>query len=507
MEQQLTEMKFRFFTNVSHELRTPLTLILTPLQSLRRRLGEVSTDTIGTQLTLIDNNAQKLLSLVNRLLDFRKLEMGQQKLELSNGDFCEFVDHVCETFRPLSREKGIGLGCAIPNKSLYMNFDKAKMQLILSNLLSNAFKFTPEGGNIAVSVMELPDKTVRLQVSDTGRGIDAKDLPHIFERFYQSRAAFDTSVTGTGIGLNMVQEMVHLHGGTVSVESTVGKGTTFMVMLPQTPSSTVPDGASVHAKEETLLPASKDERGATILVVDDNDEFRQFLSNELSESYNILQAANGEEALQMMQEHDIDMIVSDVMMPQMDGMELCRRIKQDVSTSHVMVILLTARTAEDVKIEGFRSGADDYLSKPFNMEMLQLRISHLLELRRKRNEDFQQGEEVKVEEVALNEIDQKFMNDALAALERNLSNEDYDLDTLASDVCMSRSTLYRKILSLTGQKPTEFIRTVRLKHAARLIKEGKHSLTNIGFMCGFSSTSYFYRCFKKQYGVQPGSYK
>ena len=305
----------------------------------------------------------------------------------------------------------------------------------------------------------------------------------------------------------MVQEMVHLHGGTVSVESTVGKGTTFMVMLPQTPSSTVPDGASVHAKEETLLPASKDERGATILVVDDNDEFRQFLSNELSESYNILQAANGEEALQMMQEHDIDMIVSDVMMPQMDGMELCRRIKQDVSTSHVMVILLTARTAEDVKIEGFRSGADDYLSKPFNMEMLQLRISHLLELRRKRNEDFQQGEEVKVEEVALNEIDQKFMNDALAALERNLSNEDYDLDTLASDVCMSRSTLYRKILSLTGQKPTEFIRTVRLKHAARLIKEGKHSLTNIGFMCGFSSTSYFYRCFKKQYGVQPGSYK
>ena len=191
----------------------------------------------------------------------------------------------------------------------------------------------------------------------------------------------------------------------------------------------------------------------------------------------------------------------------MDGMELCRRVKQDINTSHMMVILLTARTAEEVKIEGFRAGADDYLSKPFNMEMLQLRISHLLELRRKRNEEFQKGEEVKVEEVALNEIDQKFMNDALAAVEKNMDNEEYDIDAFASDVCMSRSTLYRKIISLTGQKPSEFIRTIRLKHAARLIKEGKHSLTEIGYMCGFSSTSYFYRCFKKQYGVQPGCYQ
>jgi len=526
MEQRLTEMKFRFFTNVSHELRTPLTLILTPLQSLRRRLGEISTETIGTQLALIDTNAQRLLSLVNHLLDFRKLEMGQQKLELSNGDFYEFVDQVCETFRPLSREKSIGLGCAIPNKSLYMNFDKTKMQHVISNLLSNAFKFTPEGGNIAVSVSQMPDKKVRLQVSDTGCGISDKDLPHIFERFFQSRAAADTSATGTGIGLNMVQEMVQLHGGTVAVESTVGKGTTFTVTLPtdrptrQTQPLPVREGSGYTQGQSAAdgaiySPPSEGGAGggsvgaggeATLLIVDDNDEFRQFLSGELAENYNILQATNGEEALRMVQDNDIDLIVSDVMMPQMDGMEFCRRMKQDVNTSHIMVILLTARTAEEVKIEGFRSGADDYLSKPFNMEMLQLRISHLLELRRIRNQDFQKGEEVKVEEVALNEIDQKFMNDALAAVEKNMSNEEYDIEAFASDVCMSRSTLYRKIVSLTGQKPSEFIRTIRLKHAARLIKEGRYSLTEIGYLCGFSSTSYFYRCFKKQYGVQPGSY-
>jgi signal transduction histidine kinase/DNA-binding response OmpR family regulator/ligand-binding sensor domain-containing protein len=505
MEQQLTEMKFRFFTNVSHELRTPLTLILTPLQSLRRRLGEVSTETIGTQLALIDTNAQRLLSLVNRLLDFRKLEMGQQKLELSNGDIYEFVGQVCETFRPLSREKSIGLGCAIPNKSLYMNFDKTKMQHIISNLLSNAFKFTPEGGNIAVSVSELPEKKVRLQVSDTGCGINAKDLPHVFERFFQSRSASDTSATGTGIGLNMVQEMVQLQGGTVAVESAVGKGTTFIVTLStDLRASETPVQISEPAGE---IQTETSHNASNILIVDDNDEFRQFLCSELSETYNILQATNGEEALQIVQDNDIDLIVSDVMMPQMDGMELCRRVKQDINTSHMMVILLTARTAEEVKIEGFRAGADDYLSKPFNMEMLQLRISHLLELRRKRNEEFQKGEEVKVEEVALNEIDQKFMNDALAAVEKNMDNEEYDIDAFASDVCMSRSTLYRKIISLTGQKPSEFIRTIRLKHAARLIKEGKHSLTEIGYMCGFSSTSYFYRCFKKQYGVQPGCYQ
>ncbi len=508
MEEQLTEMKFSFFTNISHELRTPLTLILTPLQSLQRKIGETSNETIRTQLSLIESNAQRLLTLVNRLLDFRKMEMGQQKLELASGDFYDFVNTVCEAFRPLSREKSIGLGCAIPNKSLYMMFDKVKVQHIISNLLSNAFKFTSAGGNIAVSVCEVGDNKVRLTVKDTGCGIDERDLPHVFERFFQSRSGRKSSEAGTGIGLNMVQEMTHLHGGTVSVASKVGEGTTFTVILPTDLRTDYHEQTDIVGNPVTVKDSSMDGKQwtANLLIVDDNDEFRQFLAGELSADYNILQASNGEEALQMVQNHDVDLVVSDVMMPQMDGMEFCRRIKEDVNTSHIAVILLTARSAEEAKIAGFRSGADDYLSKPFNMEMLQLRISHLLELRQKRTEEFSKGEEVKVEDMTENELDRKFLTDAMAAVEKNLDNDAYDIDAFASDVCMSRSTVYRKLVSLTGQKPSEFIRTIRLKHAARLIKEGRHSLTDIGYMCGFSSTSYFYRCFKKQYGVNPGNY-
>ena len=378
------------------------------------------------------------------------------------------------------------------------------MQHILYNLLSNAFKFTPAGGQIAVSVAKTDTEWLSITVKDTGCGIPSRDLPHIFDRYYQSKNTADPSVTGTGIGLHLTKEYLQLHGGSITVNSKLGEGTTFTAFLP----------TNIKMKEQPL-PAEPhqqaegpetESRKANLLIVDDNDEFRQFLCGELAEQYNIHQAANGEEALTVIAEQDIDLMVSDVMMPAMDGMTLCRRIKQDVNTSHVMVILLTARTAEESKIEGFRAGADDYLSKPFNMEMLQLRISHLLELRRQRNQDFLKGEDVEVEAVALNEIDQKFLRSAVEAIERHLSNEEYDIDALAADVCMSRSTLYRKLHSLTGQKPSLFIRAIRLKHAARMIKEGSYNLTEISTLCGFSSPSYFSRCFKAQYGIPPGSY-
>lgn len=460
---------------------------------------------ISNQLIMIERNAQRLLSLVNNLLDFRKLEMGQQKLDLTNGDVYDFIRTVCETFRPVSTGKGIGLGYAIPNEQLYVNFDYKKLQHILYNLLSNAFKFTPNGGQIAVSVTETAPHQLSITVKDSGCGIPGRDLPHIFDRYYQSKNNIDPAVTGTGIGLHLTKEYVQLHGGTISVSSKLGEGSTFTILLPT--------DLKTHEKTLTAEPESQTEsqepesRKANLLIVDDNDEFRQFLCGELSEQYNIYQAANGEDALAVMAEQDIDVMVSDVMMPVMDGMTLCRRIKQDISTSHVMVILLTARTAEESQMEGFRAGADDYLSKPFNMEMLQLRISHLLDLRRLRNQDFLKGEEVKVEEVALNEIDQNFLRSAVEAVEKHLNNEGYDIDALAADVFMSRSTLYRKIHSLTGEKPSIFIRAIRLKHAARLIKEGKYTLAEISDLCGFSSPSYFSRCFKSQYGIQPGNYK
>ena len=512
MDVQLTEMKLRFFTNISHELRTPLTLILTPLESMVKRIDrwqqedqeETHLAFISSQLMMIQRNAQRLLSLVNNLLDFRKLEMGQQKLELTNGDIFDFIRTVCETFRPISTEKGIGLGYAIPNEQLYINFDSRKLQHILYNLLSNAFKFTPAGGQIAVSIAKTDTEWLSITVKDTGCGIPSRDLPHIFDRYYQSKNTADPSVTGTGIGLHLTKEYLQLHGGSITVSSKLDEGTTFTALLPTNlKMKELPQPAESHQQAEAPETES---RKANLLIVDDNGEFRQFLCGELAEQYNIHQAANGEEALTVIAEQDIDLMVSDVMMPAMDGMTLCRHIKQDVSTSHVMVILLTARTAEESKIEGFRAGADDYLSKPFNMEMLQLRISHLLELRRQRNQDFLKGEDVEVEAVALNEIDQKFLRSAVEAIERHLSNEEYDIDALAADVCMSRSTLYRKLHSLTGQKPSLFIRAIRLKHAARMIKEGSYNLTEISTLCGFSSPSYFSRCFKAQYGIPPASY-
>ena len=513
MDVQLTEMKLRFFTNISHELRTPLTLILTPLESMVKKIDhwqqenqeETHLAFISSQLMMIQRNAQRLLSLVNNLLDFRKLEMGQQKLELTNGDILDFIRSVCEMFRPISTEKGIGLGYAIPNEQLYINFDSRKLQHILYNLLSNAFKFTPAGGQIAVSVAKTDTEWLCITVKDNGCGIPNRDLPHIFDRYYQSKNTAAPLVSGTGIGLHLTKEYVELHGGSITVSSKPGEGTAFTALLPtnlKMKELSLP--AEPHPQAEAPEPES---HKANLLIVDDNDEFRQFLCSELVEQYNIHQAANGEEALTMIAEQDIDLMVSDVMMPAMDGMTLCRRIKQDVNTSHVMVILLTARTAEDSRMEGFRAGADDYLSKPFNMEMLQLRISHLLELRRQRNQDFLKGEDVEVETVALNEIDQKFLRSAVEAIEQHLSDEEYDIDALAADVCMSRSTLYRKLHSLTGQKPTIFIRAIRLKHAARMIKEGSYNLTEISTLCGFSSPSYFSRCFKAQYGIPPGNYK
>ena len=513
MNVQLTELKLRFFTNISHELRTPLTLILTPLESLLKKLEvweQEGTDNpklsiVGNQLVTMEKNANRLLNLVNKLLDFRKLEMGQQKLELTNGDLCDFIRTVCETFRSISSEKGIALVYDIPKENFYMNFDSNKLQHIMYNLLSNAFKFTSSGGQITVGVVESSSDIIGITVKDTGCGIPTRDLPYVFDRYYQSTKSVSPNVTGTGIGLHLTKEYVQMHGGSITVTSKQGEGSTFTVLLP----TNLQLNGNVVSQEDTSSPQTASEpdvQKASILIVDDNHEFRQFLASELTDLYHVHQASDGKEALQVVQEQDIDLVVSDVMMPGMDGLELCRNIKQDINTSHIMVILLTARSAEDAKLEGFRSGADEYLSKPFNMEMLQLRINHLLELRKMRSQDFLKSEEMKVEEVAINEIDQKFLRQAIEAVEKNLNNEEYDVDALASDVYMSRSTLYRKIHSLTGQKPSIFIRTIRLKHAARLIKEGQHTITEISDMCGFSSLSYFSRSFKAQYGIQPGNY-
>lgn len=524
MEQRLTEMKFQFFTNVSHELRTPLTLISTPLDAAMQRLhalDEADADTtsyIKKKLQGACLHANELSALIDKLLDFRKLEMKEQTLHLSNGDVTAFLRSAVESFRPLAEKKGIALGVVVPQGALYMNFDADKLHHIMGNLLSNAVKFSQRGGSIVATVSQLPHKMLEITVADTGAGIAPDDLPHIFERYYQARH----TQGGTGIGLQLVETFCKMHGGSVTVESRLGHGSTFTVLIPtdlttthQTPdtaASRKPDSkdtigtAHGDATGDAPNPAQQEHRPC-LLVVDDNAELRDMLADEFLHSYRILQAANGQEALDVLRGEEVDLVVSDVMMPVMDGYALCEAIRSDISISHTLVILLTAKTAEESKIQGFRSGADAYLSKPFNMQMLKVRMETLLRQRSERHHAFQHQAELPIEEAATDDLDREFLQQAMAAVERHLCEEAYSVEDFSADLAMSKSTLYRKLGSISGQKPKEFIRTIRLRHAAGLLKSGRHTVSEVAALTGFSYTSYFCKCFKEMYGVQPGNYK
>ena len=520
VEQQVTEMKFRFFTNISHELRTPLTLIITPVESLIHAFSEQKA---RKTLPSVYRNAKELLELINRLLDFRKLEMGEQKLDLANGDIYEYIRSSAEAFRPMAEARQIQLLCKVPEGSLYMFFDRRKLHHIIYNLLSNAFKFSQEGGLVRIETVpdDLHAGMIRIVVEDCGKGIDEKDLPHIFERFYQASSSRQSDVHGTGIGLNMVKEFVLLHQGSIDVSSKVGRGTSFTILLPLTlggKGGAEPAHANPHVADsqqsQVFLPAS-DVRGAdadirqgkpVILLVDDNVEFRQFLSDDLSNHYQVIEAANGRQALQLAQENDVDVVVSDVMMPVMDGNELCRKLKEEVSTSHIFVILLTARAGEDSELEGYQSGADCYINKPFNMEILHNRIRHFLDMQVRRKEHFVKEDTKTVEESITSEIDRQVLSKAVAIVEKHIADESFSVELLSSDMCMSRMNLYRKLRSLTGQSPVEFIRTIRLKRAGELLLHSDMTVAEVADAVGFGTASHFSRCFREFFGVSPSQY-
>lgn len=499
MEQQLADMKMRFFTNISHELRTPLTMIVTPLDTL---CADPSLAAHHTTLSLMQRNANHLLTLINRLLEFRKLEMQQERPHLSLGDLSDLVRTATASFSHMAIAHGIKLSCnTVPDdgQPLLRRYDPQQMQHILFNLISNALKYTPDGGQVSVSLSLAEDGQTVLTVSDTGMGISPDDLPHIFDRYY--RATSTSSTTGTGIGLSIVKECVKMHGGTITAESTVGKGTVFRVSLP------------LHEEdkgetEEVVREVSTSQR-PSLLLVEDNAEFRTWMSNELRKAgYDILEASDGEEALATVAANpDISIIVSDVMMPRMDGNELTRQIKSNLQTSHIPIILLTAKSGDESMLMGYNAGADLYLTKPFSMSLLLDRIRHLFEQHQQRSKIFLESVDIKSDEVATNERDREFVESAVRAVERNLNNVEYSVEQFADDLCMSRANLFRKLRALTQQSPSEFIRTIRLKHAARLILIGKLPINEISDFCGFSSPSYFNRVFKEMFGCPPGQYK
>ena len=499
--EEMNQMKFRFFTNVSHEFRTPLTLIITPLGLI---INEVDDEKLKKKLVSIYRNAQGLLKLVNQLLDFRKLEMKGEKLTLVYGEITQYVHQLYANFQSITTEKKINFKIELPLQPVYMYFDQDKIYKIINNLLSNAYKFTPEGGEINIRLCE-EENDLLLEISDSGVGIPVENLPYIFERFYQvSSECLDN--TGSGIGLHLVKEYVNLLQGKIEVMSIPNVGTTFSILIPTIlhPQKTEKEECRDTDKGISVQPSAT--KKFTILLVEDNEEFRTFMKEQLDYSYWIIEAKNGSEGEKLAIERNPDLIVSDVMMPIMDGMTLCERIKTNIQTSHIPVILLTARTSDEDKTHGYKVGADSYITKPFSFNMLLTRILKLIELQEKRKQSFHKNIEVAPSSITITSLDQKMVHKVLCCVERNMDNPEFSVEQLASDIGMTRMSLYRKLQSLTGQSPVEFIRSIRLKRAAQLLKDTDLSIKEIADMTGFNATRYFTKCFKEMFDVLPSEY-
>lgn len=514
---ELEEMKYRFFTNISHEFRTLLTLIITPIGSILKRTTDGET---RHQLNDVSRNAGDLLQLVNQLLDFRKMEMNGEHLNLTSGNLNEFIQYTTMKFMPLAEQKNIRLAFEDKTEGLFMYFDKDKVGKILTNLLSNAFKFTKAGGSVCVSLEKCildSRRCAHIIVEDTGCGIPKEDQAHVFERFYRTEQDSSSQQIGSGIGLNMVYEYIQLHEGKVSLESEEGKGARFIVDIPADLKREVQQEASEENRIASPVMADVVDGAVgvqtfrkiekTVLVVEDNEDFSHFLSQELGRIYNkVLTAKDGIEGAMMAEAENPDIIVSDVMMPRMNGTDMCRRIKENIETSHIPIILLTAWSTDEGRAEGYKAGADAYIAKPFDMEVLLARISNLLEKQEKRQRDFSHSISLDPKTVTDSSPDEDFLKEVIACIEKNIDNSEYTIDSLSTDVVMSRMSLYRKMKSLTGQTPADFIRTVRLKTAAKLLKEEKCTVSEACYRTGFASPQNFAKHFKEMFGVLPSQY-
>jgi len=510
---QITEMKLQFFTNISHDLRTPLTLIIAPIDNIVKKLEHGQTPpTLLPQLKNIRKNAQLLLSQVGSLLDFRRLDVGVETLHPSASDIVAQLGSICLSFDDYSKERDIALQCNSQEPSFVMTYDKEKMNKIIYNLLSNAFKFTPEGGTISVHFRH-DERQACIVVADTGRGIPDHDKHSIFHRFYLS-AANDRSQTGSGIGLHIVKEYVTMHGGTISVSDNTPQGSVFTLHLPLQPTSTqAPTKDTQCATDEgvaapnALLTTAEADKAATrrtVLVVDDNNDMLAFIAESMAETYEVCTATDGQKALDLLTNRpDVSLIVSDVMMPGIDGFELCRRLKSDIHTSHIPVILLTARTTDQSRIEGLQLGADDYITKPFNMDMLLLRVQKFMEWADKSHKDFRKKLDVSPSDITITPLDEQFLQKAIQTVEERMGDSDFTVEVMGQELGMSRSFLYKKLMAVTGLGPAEFIRTLRIKRGMALLERSQMQVTEIAYTVGFNSLKSFTMNFKTEYGMTP----
>lgn len=504
-KEELDQMKLNFFTNISHELRTPLSLIMTPLDLLQKEVGDRQ---LKDKLASIYRHSKELLSMVNQLLDFRKLEVRGEQLLLSHGDMVEFLENIYTSFKTVADGRQLAFTFRAAGAPVYMFFDRDKMLKVTNNLLSNAFKFTADGGKVQMLVTTHETdgrKWIRLAVSDTGAGIAAQELPRIFERFHQARNQAGNQ-SGSGIGLYLVREYVSLHGGEVSADSEPGEGSSFYVDLP-TDLDGGPANAALPETAGQSQPKASAGQGRKILVVEDNAEFRQFLVTQLSGRYDVIQAGDGEEGEQQALQCGPDLILSDVMMPRMDGIVFCQRLKSNIQTCHIPVILLTARISDDARMSVYSAGADSYMTKPFVYEMLLTRIEKLIEQQERRKALFHTTIEVTPSSVTINSLDEALVQKALQSVEDNMDNPLYGVENLGRDIGLSRGNIYRKLQSITGMTPVDFIRSIRLKRAAQLLRDSALNVTEIADMTGFNTLKYFNKHFKETFGITPTQYR
>jgi len=540
---ELQRIKLEFFTNISHEFRTPLTLIKGPLEYLQKKRSTLKEATIQEQYGLMHKNTTYLLRLVNQLLDFRKINQGKMRLVMRNSNIIDFIKEVGEPFQFLARKKSIDFNIESDDDKIIAWFDHDALEKIVNNLLSNAFKFTPELGTVNITISKAnattdteilnskkrTNEAVIIKVSDTGQGIPKSKTKTIFERFYVQKDGVNNNSEGIGIGLSFTKSLIDLHQGVISVDSDLSKGTTFIVCLPSEKSAyeNIPE---ITCKEEIdndfLVRSSEAESFAIdindeiedqnlsksrsklpiLLIVDDNEDIRTFIKQALGDTFTVYEAENGEQGFEIATKVIPNIIVSDIVMPIMDGIELCEKLKIKKETSHIPVLMLTAKSSKESELNALTIGADDYISKPFSMELLQLKLTNLTKSREKLRKQFNRDVNLTPKDVTVTSADETFLKQAIEIVEKHMMNTDFSVEMLVKEMGFSRSTLYFKFKEITGLSSSEFIRNIRLKRAMQLLSQSDLSVKEIMYMTGFNTASYFSKCFKKQFGVRPSEY-
>ncbi|WP_184546580.1 hybrid sensor histidine kinase/response regulator transcription factor [Mucilaginibacter sp. FT3.2] len=512
---QLDLMKIKFFVNISHEFRTPLSLILSPIDDLIKVSDKPDQQ---HHLTMIKRNSKRLLNLVNQLVDFRKMEHNELKLTLAKGDIIKFIQEVSSSFTDVAHQKQIQFLFESEASSFVTKFDHDKMERILFNLLSNAFKFTPAGGTISV-ILNLPEvdglppdqRMLEVRVIDTGIGITKQNQDMIFERFFQDDVPESLLNQGSGIGLSITKEFVKMHGGSIKLESEPDYGSCFIISLPVGGKFEKLEAAPMQ--ERALKPGIKNVEGLqgttkkpTVLLVEDDDDMRFYLKENLKNNFHIIEAVNGKEGWQKALSLHPKLIVSDISMPEMNGLELSKKIKADSRTVQIPIILLTAVTGDEDQLAGLDCGANDYIVKPFNFEILLSKIHNLLLMQQTFKETYQKQVEIQSQDVVVVSEDEKFLKNALDFIEQNITKSNFSVEELSRHLALSRVSLYRKLLTLTGKTPVDCIRTIRLQRAVQLLEKSKLSIANVAYEVGFNNAAYFAKVFKEEYGILPSEY-